>query len=496
MKNSIHHILTITLVLFALMFLTSCQKEPEYVFYSHEEVHRFTVGESIRIDPSELTNIPEGHSADEYKWDLTGSSCNIAGDGTVTAEKPGTCGVVARLRVKNVMHNETFNIIVDPRREVFMIDPQEITIILSENNGLYTPGDSQLLNIVTDEPLAYNEKLEWKSSDPDIVEISPASFTQGVPDKTSVMVTGKNEGSADIFASVGEKFLTSAHVTVTRNNVGPDQILSFLSERADENLITAGKTAFIDTDDAGCTIMPAGEPGGGGKYLVEVERGLGGKKYNPEKTYAIGNTILLPKGIRAASMDDVSYIIRVQEIEPEKGWNYTNGVQGWYRIIEIRLVDAMTEEVLETWYSGNGQLEFEYRLADGTTDVYTTLPDLKYVYYSLYSKIADFWLEQYDNIVFYDHSGRGEKVFGKPGPTGKSAHFCYGEGMITFPDELGFTVLDLPESDNISGFELSGNMELNTPALTGWKNYLIRVPAGSETEKHLQRHKMDYEVIE
>jgi hypothetical protein len=119
------------------------------------------------------------------------------------------------------------------------------------------------------------------------------------------------------------------------------------------------------------------------------------------------------------------------------------------------------------------------------------------VYSSLRSVLANFWLEDYDNVVFYDHDGNGEKVKGKPGQTGISAYPCYGKGVVQIPDELGFTVLGKHDKGSITGFDLSSNMELNDGDWWGWKkNFRLRVPAGSETEKFLQKHNIEYEMIE
>ena len=85
---------------------------------------------------------------------------------------------------------------------------------------------------------------------------------------------------------------------------------------------------------------------------------------------------------------------------------------------------------------------------------------------------------------------------GKPGPDGIRAYACYGKGTVQFPEELGFTVLDPHDKGDITGFDLSANMELNNGDWWGWKeNFLIRAPEGSETEKFLQKHGIPYEAV-
>ena len=493
-----------------LLFLTSCsKKDPELILTNHrmtdpEGIIYITAGDSIKMDPAQLSNIPEGHDAKEYEWSSTYVACDVQSDGTVTGKKGGNCTVYARLLLKDVQYTETFDIIVRPQRQVFTLEPTELSLVV-DDNGLFDiqEAGSHNLELTLDEPLVYQESIDWISSDPAVVYVNGSSNgNDRGRGGTKAAVHGKGEGSAEITASAGN-LSAAVHVTVRQNYAGPGQILEVLSRRAEENTLTAGNTVFVSSDDIGCTMTPEGEPGGGGKYLVQVEQNMKGMTVDasgaePSEpiTYRIGYTSLLPKEMRAESMADVSYFIRVREVEPSMGPLYTNSGRGWYRKVEIQLVDALTDEVLETYESLHGSLEDEYHLPEGTKNIYSPLPDESRINASLRKTLASFWLETCDSIVFYDHTGKGEKVNGKPGPEGIRAYACYGKGTVQFPEELGFTVLAPHDKGDITGFDLSANMELNNGDWWGWKeNFLIRAPEGSETEKFLQKHGIPYEAV-
>ena len=498
--------LTLLLLTVSLISLTSCgKKERESVHYNsnRDRPLYLTAGDTFRMDHSMLAHIPEGHSADEYVWSSTYVACDVQSDGTVNAKKSGNCIIQAKLELKDLVYVENFDVIVRPQRAVFKLEPEEITIFI-DDNGMYDIAGTghASVELIIDEPLAYHETIEWSSSDPGIVSVNSGSagLSRG---GTKASVKGVGEGSGEIFASDGNN-TASVRVTVHQNYADAGRILEVLGERADNDLVVSGKTAFISGEDVGCTMIPEGEPGDGGKYLVQVERDMKGNTsgtFYSARTdpavYQIGYTSLLPKEKRAGSMAEVSYYIRVSEEEPVKGPWYTNGVQGWYRRVDICLVDAVTGEVLETYDSIRGRLEDEYHLPESAKNVYSPLPEMSRVYSSLRRVIADLWFGDYDNVVFYDHEGKGEKVNGKSGPSGIRAYSCYGKGVVQFPDGLGFIVLAKHDKGDITGFDLSSNMELDDGDWWGWKaNFRLRVPAGSETEKFLQKHNIEYEGIE
>ena len=506
MKNifSNFFICIIAVFMFNLLFLTSCsKKEPELIMTDHwmtdsEGIIYITAGDTIKMDPALLTNVPEGHNAEEYE------SCEVESDGTVTGKKGGNCNVSARLVLKDVQYIENFDLIVRPQRQVFTLEPTELSLVV-DDNGLFDiqEAGSHDLNLSLDEPLVYQESIEWTSSDPTVVYVNGSSNgNDRGPGGTKAVVYGKGEGSAEITASAGNLSAVT-YVTVRQNAAGPDQILAVLSQRAEQKTLTAGNTVFVSSDDIGCTMTPEGEPGGGGKYLVQVEQNMKGRIVDSSEsersepiTYHIGYTSMLPKEMRAESMADVSYFIRVREVEPSRGPLYSNNGRGWYRTAEIQLVDALTDEVLETYDSLHGNLDDEYHLPEGTRNIYSPLPDASRINASLRKTLASFWLEDHDNIIFYDHTGKGEKVNGKPGPNGIRAYSIHGQGTVQFPEELGFVVLDQHDKGEITGFDLSSNMELSSGDWWGWKeNFLIRVPEGSETEKFLQKHSVPYEII-
>ena len=173
--------------------------------------------------------------------------------------------------------------------------------------------------------------------------------------------------------------------------------------------------------------------------------------------------------------------------------------QGWVRVVNIQLLDALTGDVLETYAKKTGRLKDQYWVGKQDTDVVSDLPEANGVISALYQIIADFWLDDYENIVFYDHSGTGTSQFGKPAPRGIMAYRYYGSGIITFPEELGFTEMNCKDmgpnglDTEIVGFELHSDVEIDE--WFGWKNFEFRVLSDSEAEKYCKQEEIPYTVI-
>lgn len=500
----------ISILLFILFILPACGKEIESITTDHSRdvIIERNVGDSWQMDLSLLSNIPEGHTAEEYVWRTSQIVvCDVDSNGFVTAKGGGLCIAQAILELKDVRYVENFDIQVHSIREIFEIEPANVEIVL-DDNGLYGVEEKggQTLNLHMSEGLAFGESASWSSSNPEIAGVD--LFGKG--ERASVW--GKAPGTADISVTIGNQKAV-AHITVREHYVDPEKILQVLGERADRQLVQSGGTAFISTDDIGCSSVPDGPAGGGGKYLVKVDldipygyassRNLGMitglKNVTESLSNGIGFTSLLPKKMRLETMEDVSYIILVSEGEREKNARYTNNVQGWVRVVNIQLLDALTGDVLETYAKKTGRLKDQYWVGKQDTDVVSDLPEANGVISALYQIIADFWLDDYENIVFYDHSGTGTSQFGKPAPRGIMAYRYYGSGIITFPEELGFTEMNCKDMDpngldtEIVGFELRSDVEIDE--WFGWKNFEFRVLSDSEAEKYCKQEEIPYTVI-
>ena len=497
-------------LLFTILILSACGKEKESITTNHsrDATMERNVGDSWQMDLSLLSNIPEGHKAEEYVWSTSQIAvCDVSSSGFITAKGGGHCIAQAILELKEARYVENFDIQVHAIREIFEIEPAELVLVM-DDNGLYQVEESggHSLKLNMSEGFAFGESAVWSSSNPEIAGVTLRGKGE------SANVWGEAPGTADIFVTVGDQTAV-AHVTVRENYVEPEEILHVLGERADGSLVTSGGTALVSTDDIGCSLVPEGPAGGGGKYLVKVDLDIpngyassrdlgmitGLKNVTEHLSNGIGFTSLLPEKMRPETMEDVSYIILVSEGEREKNASYTNNVQGWVRVVNIQLIDALTGDVLETYATKTGRLKDQYWVMEDATDVVSDLPEANGVISALYQIIADFWLDDYENVVFYDHTGKGTSRFGGPAPRGIMTYRYYGSGVVVFPEELGFTEMNCKDmgpdgmDTEFAGFELRSEAEIDE--WSGWKNFEFRVLPDSEAEKYCQNHEIRYEVI-
>jgi hypothetical protein len=197
-----------------------------------------------------------------------------------------------------------------------------------------------------------------------------------------------------------------------------------------------------------------------------------------------GLTSILPPEMRASSIDEVSYIIRVTDGEPLFHGSYEHGVNGYQRVFEIHIEDALTGEVLETLATLDGkELAGHYYIdPDEIPDaIYGRLPDNWKMLEVVYETLTEFWLEYYENVVFYDgtsttrYYGTGNLEI--PAVLGIKKMFNNGQG------ELAFNKLVIP-----SGVEIVYNPR--------WKDVIFVVAPNSLAEEYCEEHDMIYEYID
>ena len=78
--NSKKRWIIIQIFMLCLLPITSCTKQKETVYVYHEEPVYISVGESAAFP---LENIPEGKTAADFTWTITGDTAEIH-DGIVT----------------------------------------------------------------------------------------------------------------------------------------------------------------------------------------------------------------------------------------------------------------------------------------------------------------------------------------------------------------------------------------------------------------------------
>lgn len=488
MKNrrTIKRAALMALALLVVLTLTGCGKEPEMVYTPHDEV-KISEGDSIDVT---LSNLPEGHEASEFSW--TGDFDGDPLTGSVKITKSGKGSVAATLTTRDYFYREVFPYILYPTPEVFRLDQTEIEFVmdLQGMDGLPASYGAELRVDTDVETAGTGMNIEWSSSDPEVMNVGTRTGLTA-SEKKSMVIAPRKPGVADITAHFGDAEAT-CHVTVKEKNAEPENVLQVLSDYADRTLGVSGSSAFVSAGDVGCEVEPSGQPGGGGKLAVVVELNMnslpedgnvtGMYNYEEHIYKGYGCTSLLPRSVRATSMDEVSQIIRVREGEREKDAAFTGGVQGWVRVVNVERVDALTGEVLQTYGTFRGRLDEHYWVSEGQDIVTSDLPRGYPVINCLYDVIAGFWLEEYDNVSFYSKSKGG------------TLYRYLGKGTVSIPSELGIKKMNCKRvDDGIAGFEVPDGIEI--VYWFNWKDYAFRVAADSPAEKYCRDQEVYYELL-
>lgn len=478
----------------ALVTLVSaCAPNAIYHTTNHDEILLF-VGDTIQL---ELSNIPEGKSAGDYAW-RGGGDVEIAGNGAVTVLSAGWSSVDATLDIGNDHYWERFDLVIFEPGE-FKMGQNSYVFALDDGVSGITVGRENA-------NLPDGGKIQWHSSDPSIASVSPNDERNRLGKEAYALVQPNGPGTVTITASIADGRV-QAECTVTvigareftpQVHLSPSTVLLYISERADYYFEEYNGTAFVGSADTTIPEIPEGTAGGGGKYIVindlgtlettfttahSFEAASAGYSATANESLPIdgaGFTSLLPPGMRASTMDEVSYVIRITDGEPLYDGTYEQGVPGYRRVFEIRVEDALTGEVLEVLASINGRdLASHYYVSE--TDIpealYGRLPDEWDMLDAIYKTLADFWLENYQSVVFY---------------RGNSAMRYYGAGEIEIPATLGIENMyyNAQSTLGISSFILPAGIEIKfSPE---WANAAFVVEAGSAAEAYCIEHDISY----
>ncbi len=470
--------------IFSLLFCTmlgACGNQHQ-IYNNHDEIAVLNVGDTYEFP---IDSVPEGYSRSDYVWNSNDGCITIDENGMAAAVKGGYANVTAKLRTEEAEYTETYKLRVTAVVSEFYMSCTEVTV---------EQGESAVLEVITDAEFSWDERIQWVSSDSSVVSAEPIRNFQEEGDVSAYLVTG-DTGTAVITASLGRN-TAECTVTVVEPNVEPvetlpppEEALSFLSAYAEAGFAEEGDTALVCTDDVECSVLPEMTPGGGGKYIVVCDLGLcPGVNISPLSdvdisgltTDGVGFTSLLPPEMRAQSMDEVSFIIRITEGEPVLAAHYESGIDGYVRVFEIRVEDALTGDVTEVLYSLEGKdLPDSISVdAENPPDAYYGFfPDEEKMINFTYRTFADFWLESYRNVVFY-----GDGV----------AERYYGSGEVRISANLGITGMQMNEFTNpIDRFVVPDGVEVFYSAM--WADSTFVVVPGSPAEAYCKEYEVPYE---
>jgi hypothetical protein len=150
------------------------------------------------------------------------------------------------------------------------------------------------------------------------------------------------------------------------------------------------------------------------------------------------------------------------------------------RRFEIRIEDALTGDVIEVLYSLQGKAlpNSIYVDSENPPDTYYGFfPDAEKMISFTYRTLADFWLESYQNVVFYS-DGVSERY--------------YGSGEVSISESLGITGMRLNEFMNpIARFVVPDRIEVFYSPM--WDDSTFVVVPGSPAEEYCKEHEVPYE---
>ena len=461
--------------------------------HSHDAIIYMLPGETITL---ELSNVPDGLTEDDYQVDngISGIVENVHLE--VTALSLGSSQIRVFAEHNGSLYNEFFRIFV------YEFKMAEAHYIFSLDE------DQPVIVLVTNAKISSGERVQWESSNPTVagVNAEPAS---GLPrtNVTMAYIEPKGIGTTTITAT---NSFTSAACTVTitaaepvqpEQTPEPDNILAYLADRADERLTVSGETVFVGFNDVAVSLLPNGDAGGGGKYMVLVDmhtiESTGGPKplpVTPDPLFlqerlvdGSGFTSLLPPSMRASSMEDVSYIIRITDGEPKQTANYEQGVKGYSRVFEIRVEDALTGEILDVLKTVQGpNLPDKIYYPEGRQPpeaYYGWLPDERVMVDSVYRVLAEYWLEEYQNVVFFREYATTR---------------YYGTGDVDIPESLGIrTMYDNDQNE----YRITAIDRLILPDsirelyVWRWSSVTFIVEPDSFAEEYCKEHEINYEYI-
>ena len=377
-----------TLAVMAVILLSSCGKPKETSYLYHEEPVYISVGESAQL---ELENAPEGKTAADYSWSITGQSAEVSA-GVVTGVKtfPGALAgqetVHAEMTLGNIKYMEVFVVVVEKTVDKIELQYPSLTLLV---------GDELLVRYTTDpETLSKGQRIALSLTEESLAELTHSVRVNGVPIRTD-RITALAVGDAVLTVQTGGAE-ASCDVYVFERPEGADEKLRYLNSWQDSY---AGEGELIEAigrdrdQKPGVEILFSEIPEmtgseGSGKYMV-VWEWQGGNATENTYSWAASNgdgvcnyTAALPKDKRPDRWDEVEYIIRVKEGEPIQTGTYERGIRAMTRVVDITL-EKPDGEVIELLKQKQGKLPNEIYLDTKNNPnaeaFYGSLPEIKHV---------------------------------------------------------------------------------------------------------------------
>ena len=377
-----------TLAVMAAILLSSCGKPKETSYLYHEEPVYVSVGESAQLI---LGKAPEGKTASDYSWSITGRSAEVS-DGVVTGVETypsplaGQETVSAEMTLGNVQYTEVFTVVVEKTVDTIAMKYPSLTLLV---------GDELLVRYTTDpETLSKGQRVVLSLTDESLAELTQSVRVAGAPIRED-RITALVAGDAVLTVQTGGAE-ASCDVYVFERPEGADEKLRYLNSWQDSY---AGEGELIEAigrdrdQKPGVEILFSEIPEmtgseGSGKYMV-VWEWQGGNATENTYSWAASNgdgvcnyTAALPKDKRPDRWDEVEYIIRVKEGEPIQTGTYERGIRAMTRVVDITL-EKPDGEVIELLKQKQGKLPNEIYLDTKNNPnaeaFYGSLPEIKHV---------------------------------------------------------------------------------------------------------------------
>ncbi len=354
MKKQSARILTVFLFCLAAAFAAGCRKPVPVSSTVHEEPVYLSVGESARL---ELSNIPEGKTAENYTWSMYGGmqdSLELR-SGTVTALRTypsplwGTMTVEAELKHSGTVYRERFTVVIEKDVEQILFKYPSLTLLT---------GDHLSFGYVTTVPetLSNGQRIEY-TADPGIIEAESAKITALESGEAVFTVrTGGCEASCPVrvFDPPGTAQEKLAYLSSWQDSYAePGQIIPPKEHK--QRMENPGVSVPVSELPPELGSAPEGKymvvwdyPDCSPNSLVYSEENV---RWPDQAEEAFcGYTAALPEELRPERWEQVEYVIRVCRAEPKQWCMYEEGVRGIMLPSEIRLETVGGEliEILDT----------------------------------------------------------------------------------------------------------------------------------------------------
>ena len=369
--NSKKRWIIIQIFMLCLLPITSCTKQKETVYVYHEEPVYISVGESAAFP---LENIPEGKTAADFTWTITGDTAEIH-DGIVTGIQThpsylsGKETANAELIVGNKRYSEVFNVVVEKNIESIQLNYPSYTLLKGEEITITYKTDPKTLS--------KGQRVVWDITDEEIAELTEVSD----PNKRLVL-KALNPGSTELVIKTGGAE-ASSKVYVFDEPSTANEKLRYLCARQDSFSEAGELNGSINEIEIPVSEIPQLGTNGSGKYMVIWEcdyNKLPGSSYTEfdwNTKEDCSYTAALPLEIRPDTWEEVEYIIRVKADYMQVG-TYESGIRAMLNVVKITK-ESIDGEVIEELDQIQGDIPNEIYIDKSMTPspeaYYGSLPD-------------------------------------------------------------------------------------------------------------------------